>query len=192
MNYMYKKTINNNGQELLLPTYDIEFVHRRLTVGEITDETAALFCSAVRCLSQDKDPITVYIQSPGGSVSAGLYMYDTLKSCDCEVITVAAGLAASMGALVLTAGGTKGHRYALPNAEILIHQPLGGVHGQASEMAIHVEHILRTREKLNHILAESTGQSIERIRADTERDCIMDAETALAYGLVDHIGYPDF
>lgn len=191
MNYIFKKTANVTGQNTMLPTLDIEYANRCLPVGEINDETAALFCSAVRCLSQDKDPITVYIQSPGGSVSAGLYMYDTLKNCGCEVITVACGMAASMGALLLTAGGTKGHRYALPNAEILIHQPLGGVHGQASEMAIHVEHVLRTREKLNHILAQGTGQSIERIRADTERDCIMDAETALAYGLVDHIGYPD-
>ena len=191
MNYIFKKAANVTGQETMLPTLDIEYANRRLPIGEINDETAALFCSAVRCLSQDKDPITVYIQSPGGSVSAGLYMYDTLKSCGCEVVTVACGMAASMGALLLTAGGTRGRRYALPNAEILIHQPLGGVHGQASEMQIHVEHILKTRERLNHILAESTGQSINRIRADTERDCIMDAGTALAYGLVDHIGYPD-
>ena len=105
MNYILKKAVNISGQETMLPTLDIEYANRCITVvGEINDETAAWFCSGVRCLSQDKDPITVYIQSGGGSVSAGLYIYDTLKSCGCEVITVACGMAASMGALLLTAG----------------------------------------------------------------------------------------
>lgn len=191
MNYVYKKGTNNNGQEMMLPVLDVEYQNRCLTIGEISRESAIAFCSAIRCLAHDsKDPITLYITSPGGAVDAGLYMFDTLKECGCPIVTVACGMAASMGAFLLTAAGSKGMRYALPHAEILIHQPLGGTSGQASDMKIHVEHILSVREKLNRILAESTNQSIDKIANDTERDKILCASDALAYGLIDHIGDP--
>ena len=176
---------------MILPVLDVEYQNRCLTIGEISREAAIAFCSAIRCLAHDsKDPIALYITSPGGAVDAGLYMFDTLKECGCPIVTVACGMAASMGAFLLAAAGTKGMRYALPNAEILIHQPLGGTSGQASDMKIHVEHILSVREKLNRILAESTNQSIDKIANDTERDKILCASEALAYGLIDHIGDP--
>mgnify|MGYP001353004674 FL=1 len=133
----------------------------------------------------EKD-ISLYINSPGGSVSAGLAIYDTMQFIKPDVSTICVGLAASMGA-VLLAGGAKGKRYALPNSEIMIHQPLGGAQGQASDIAIRAEHILKIRDRLNKILAERTGQPIERIERDTDRDHFMDAETAKAYGLIDKI-----
>ena len=192
MAYLVRKTANINGQDTMLSAPDIECaLHRTLTVREITDEAADAFNGMVRCLARDsKEPITLYINSPGGSVSAGMSMHDTLKASGCEITTVACGMAASMGAFLLAAAGTKGKRWAQPNAEILIHQPLGGTSGQASDMAIHVQHILEVREKLNRILAECTGQPIEKIAADTERDKIMSAEEALSYGLIDRIGDP--
>ncbi len=133
----------------------------------------------------DKD-IFLYINSPGGSVSAGLAIYDTMNFIKPDVSTVCLGMAASMGAFLLAAGA-KGKRFALPNSEIMIHQPMGGASGQATDIAIHAEHILRTRENLNKILAERTGQSLEQIRQDTERDNFMTAEQAKAYGLVDEV-----
>ena len=133
----------------------------------------------------DKD-IFLYINSPGGSVSAGMAIYDTMNFIKPDVSTVCLGMAASMGAFLLAAGA-KGKRFALPNSEIMIHQPMGGASGQATDIAIHAEHILRTREKLNKILAERTGQSLEQIRQDTERDNFMTAEQAKAYGLVDEV-----
>ena len=189
MNYLVKKVTNFNGQDMLLTAFDVEYATNRcLTVNEITNDTADAFCAAVRCLAREsKEPITVYINSPGGSVTAGFSMYDTLKASGCEIITVACGMAASMGAFLLAAAGTKGKRWAQENAEILIHQPHGGAGGQASDMKIHVEHILKTRAKLNEMLAESTGQPVARIEQDTERDYIMDANAALAYGLIDKI-----
>ncbi|MBR4944549.1 MAG: ATP-dependent Clp endopeptidase proteolytic subunit ClpP [Peptococcaceae bacterium] len=133
----------------------------------------------------DKD-IFLYINSPGGSVSAGLAIYDTMNFIKPDVSTVCLGMAASMGAFLLAAGA-KGKRFALPNSEIMIHQPMGGASGQATDIAIHAEHILRTRDNLNKILAERTGQSLEQIRQDTERDNFMTAEQAKAYGLVDEV-----
>jgi ATP-dependent Clp protease protease subunit len=133
----------------------------------------------------DKD-ISLYINSPGGSVTAGMAIYDTMKFVNADVQTIVIGMAASMGSLLSTAG-TKGKRFALPNAEIMIHQPLGGAQGQATEIEIAARHILKTREKLNEILAEATGQPLEVIERDTDRDNFMDAEEAKEYGLIDEI-----
>ena len=130
--------------------------------------------------------INFYINSPGGSVTDGFAIYDTMKYIKCDVRTISMGLSASMGAFLLAAG-TPGKRVALPNSEILIHQPLGGVKGQASDIKIHADWIVKTREKLNILLAEFTGQSVEKVTRDTERDNIMDAKAALEYGLVDKI-----
>ena len=134
---------------------------------------------------RDKD-IQLYINSPGGSVSAGLAIYDTMQYIKCDVSTTCIGMAASMGAFLL-AGGAKGKRFALPNAEIMIHQPLGGAQGQATEIQIAAEHILKTRRKLNEILAERTGKSYEQVCADTERDNFMSADEAAEYGLIDKV-----
>lgn len=192
MNYLWKKVVNRNGQDMVLSVLELDYENGTITItGEIDDELASITNSALRGLKRNWDgDITIYVQSPGGSVSAGLSIYDTIKALNRDVITVASGLAASMGAFLVAAAGTKGKRWCQPNAEILIHQPLGGVQGQASDMKIHVEHILNTRSKVNSILAEATGQPIKKIEADTERDNIMDAETALKYGLIDRIGDP--
>ncbi|MDI9260032.1 ATP-dependent Clp endopeptidase proteolytic subunit ClpP [Alicyclobacillus sendaiensis] len=135
----------------------------------------------------DKD-IQMYINSPGGSVSAGLAIYDTMQHIKPDVSTMCVGMAASMAA-VLLAAGAKGKRYALPNSEVMIHQPLGGARGQASDIEIHARHILKTRERLNRILAERTGQPLERVAQDTDRDNFMSAEEAKAYGLIDEVVY---
>ncbi|ACV58289.1 MULTISPECIES: ATP-dependent Clp endopeptidase proteolytic subunit ClpP [Alicyclobacillus] len=135
----------------------------------------------------DKD-IQMYINSPGGSVSAGLAIYDTMQHIKPDVSTMCVGMAASMAA-VLLAAGAKGKRYALPNSEVMIHQPLGGARGQASDIEIHARHILKTRERLNRILAERTGQPLERVAQDTDRDNFMSAEEAKAYGLIDEVIY---
>ena len=155
---------------------------------EVTDQTASLVVAQLLFLeSQDstKD-ISLYINSPGGSVTAGLAIYDTMNYIKCDVSTICVGMAASMGSFLLT-GGTKGKRLALPNSEIMIHQPLGGAQGQATEIQIAADHILKTRQKLNQILAENTGQPLEVINADTERDNFMTAEEAKAYGLIDEV-----
>ena len=156
--------------------------------GEIDDDTANLIVAQMLFLEWD-DPdkdIFLYINSPGGSVSAGLAIYDTMQYIKCEVSTICIGLAASMGAFLLAAGA-KGKRKALPNAEIMIHQPSGGAQGQATDISIHAEQILRVRKRLNEILAARTGQPIEKISLDTERDNFMSAEQARAYGIVDEI-----
>lgn len=132
--------------------------------------------------------ISLYINSPGGSVTDGMAIYDTMQYIKCDVSTICMGLAASMGAFLLAAG-TKGKRYALPNSDIMIHQPSGGAKGQATDINIHAQHILKTKEKLNRILSEKTGQSYETVAADTERDNFMSAEEALKYGLVDKVLY---
>ena len=132
--------------------------------------------------------INLYINSPGGSVTDGMAIYDTMQYIKCDVSTICMGLAASMGAFLLAAG-TKGKRYALPNSDIMIHQPSGGAKGQATDINIHAQHILKTKEKLNRILSEKTGQIYETIAADTERDNFMSAEEALKYGLVDKVLY---
>ena len=155
---------------------------------EVNDVTASLVVAQMLYLESidaDKD-ISFYINSPGGSVSAGLAIYDTMNFIKCDVSTICIGMAASMGAFLLAAG-QKGKRFALPNAEIMIHQPLGGAKGQASDIKIQAELILRTRDNLNRILAENTGRSIEEIARDTERDNFMTAEQALEYGLIDKI-----
>ena len=155
---------------------------------EVNDATASLVVAQLLYLeAQDPDKdISFYINSPGGSVTAGMAIYDTMNFIKCDVSTVCIGMAASMGAFLLSAG-TKGKRFALPNSEIMIHQPLGGAKGQAPDIKIQAELILRTRDKLNTILAQNTGKSIEEIARDTERDNYMTAEQALAYGLIDKV-----
>ena len=155
---------------------------------EVNDATASLVVAQLLFLDgedPDKD-INLYINSPGGSVTAGMAIYDTMQYIKCDVSTVCIGMAASMGAFLL-AGGKKGKRFALSNAEIMIHQPSGGAQGQATEIQIAAEHILRTKQKLNEILAANTGQSLETIKADTERDNFMSADEAKAYGLIDEV-----
>lgn len=155
---------------------------------EVNDVSASVIVAQLLFLEAD-DPnkdIQLYINSPGGSVTAGLAIYDTMQYIKCDVSTVCIGMAASMGAFLLS-GGAKGKRFALPNAEIMIHQPSGGAQGQATEISIAAEHILRTRQKLNEIMAANTGQPLETIKADTERDNFMSAEESKAYGLIDEV-----
>ncbi len=155
---------------------------------EVTDVSASLVVAQLLFL-ESEDPgkeISLYINSPGGSVSAGLAIYDTMNYIKCDVSTICIGMAASMGAFLL-AGGTKGKRMALPNAEVMIHQPSGGARGQSTEIQIVAEKILQTKKKLNEILSANTGQPIEVIERDTERDNYMTADEALAYGLIDKV-----
>ena len=155
---------------------------------EVTDYSADVIVAQLLFL-ESEDPnkdIHLYINSPGGSVSAGLAIYDTMQYIKCDVSTICIGMAASMGAFLL-AGGAKGKRFALPNSEIMIHQPSGGAQGMASDISIAAEHILRTRKKLNEYLAKNTGQPLEVIEADTDRDRWMSAAEAKAYGLVDDV-----
>ena len=155
---------------------------------EVNSATASVVVAQLLYLEgQDPDKdISLYINSPGGSVSDGMAIYDTMRFIKCDVSTICIGMAASMGAFLL-AGGTKGKRMALPNAEIMIHQPLGGAQGQATEIEIAAKHILQTKEKLNRMLAENTGKDYEVIAADTERDNWKSAEEALEYGLIDKV-----
>ena len=155
---------------------------------EVNDVTASLVVAQLLFLAAedpDKD-INLYINSPGGSVTAGMAIYDTMQYIKPYVSTICIGMAASMGAFLL-AGGAKGKRYALPNAEVMIHQPSGGARGQATDIRIHAENILRTKAKLNQILAENTGKPVEEVERDTERDNFMSAEEAKAYGLIDAV-----
>ncbi len=157
---------------------------------EIHDITASLVIAQLLFLEAE-DPekdINLYINSPGGSVSAGLAIYDTMQHIKPDVSTICVGMAASMGAFLLAAG-TKGKRYALPNSEIMIHQPLGGARGQATDVIIHAERLIRTKKTLNRILSEKTGQPLEKIEKDVERDFFMSAEEANAYGLIDEVLY---
>ena len=156
--------------------------------GEVNDQIASVIVAELLFLEAE-DPekdIQLYINSPGGSVSAGLAIYDTMQYIKCDVSTICIGMAASMGAFLL-AGGAKGKRMALPNAEVMIHQPSGGAQGQATEIQIAAEHILMTRQKLNKILAANTGQNLEVIKIDTERDNWLSAEAAAEYGLIDKV-----
>ncbi|MBE6030658.1 MAG: ATP-dependent Clp endopeptidase proteolytic subunit ClpP [Clostridiales bacterium] len=156
--------------------------------GEINDDVASVVVAQLLFLEAedpDKD-IMIYINSPGGSVTAGMAIYDTMQYIKPDVSTICIGLAASMGAFLLSSG-TKGKRYALPNAEVMIHQPLGGVKGQASDIKIHADWILKTREKLNQILADNTGKPLEVLEQDTDRDNFMSAEEAKEYGLIDQV-----
>ena len=155
---------------------------------EVNDVTASLVVAQMLFLEAD-DPdkdIQLYINSPGGSITSGMAIYDTMQHVKPDVSTICVGMAASMGAFLLTAGA-KGKRYALPNSTIMIHQPLGGARGQATDIKIHAEWILKIKDKLNRMLSEKTGQPLARIEQDVERDYFMDAEEAKAYGLVDHI-----
>jgi len=155
---------------------------------EVNDTTASLVVAQLLFLeAQDPDKdICLYINSPGGSITAGMAIYDTMNYIKCDVSTICVGMAASMGAFLLSAGA-KGKRLALPNSEIMIHQPLGGMQGQATDIKIHADRIIKIREKLNSILSDVTGQPIEKIERDTERDNFMSADEALAYGLIDRV-----
>lgn len=162
---------------------------RIIFLGEAIDERIASLVVAQLLFLEAEDPdkdINIYINSPGGSVTAGMAIYDTMNYIKPEVSTICVGMAASMGAFLLSAG-QKGKRYALPNAEIMIHQPLGGVQGQAEDIKIHAEWILKTREKLNKILSDNTGQPLDIIARDTDRDNFMSADEATAYGLIDKV-----
>lgn len=172
--------------------YDIfsRLLNDRIIVlsDEVNQATSSLIVAQLLYL-EGQDPekdISFYINSPGGSVSDGLAIYDTMQYIKCDVSTICMGMAASMGAFLLSCGA-KGKRYALPNSEIMIHQPLGGMQGQATDMEIATRHILRTKEKLNRILAANTGKSLEEITRDTDRDNFMSAEEALNYGLIDKV-----
>ena len=162
---------------------------RIIFLGEEVNEVTASLVVAQLLFLESEDPtkdIHLYINSPGGSVTAGFAIYDTMNYIKCDVSTICIGMAASMGAFLLS-GGTKGKRLALPNAEIMIHQPLGGAQGQATEIKIVADHILKTRSKLNQILAKNTGKPLEVIELDTERDNYMDAYQAMEYGLIDKV-----
>ena len=162
---------------------------RIIFLGEEVNETTASLVVAQLLFLESEDPskdIHLYINSPGGMVTAGMAIYDTMQYIKCDVSTICIGMAASMGAFLL-AGGAKGKRFALPNAEVMIHQPSGGAQGQATDMRIHTEWILDVKKKLNKMLSEATGQPLEVIERDTERDNFMTAQQALEYGLVDRI-----
>lgn len=162
---------------------------RIIFLGEEVNETTASLVVAQLLFLESEDPnkdIQLYINSPGGMVTAGMAIYDTMQYIKCDVSTICLGLAASMGAFLL-AGGTKGKRFALPNAEVMIHQPSGGAKGQATDIQITAENILKTKKKLNEILAANTGKTYEQVAADTERDYYMSAEEALEYGLIDGV-----
>lgn len=159
--------------------------------GEVEDNMANLAVAQMIFLEAedpDKD-IFLYINSPGGSVTSGMAIYDTMQYIKCDVSTICIGMAASMGAFLLAAG-TKGKRKALPNAEVMIHQPSGGTRGQATDVAIHAEHIISIKKKMNEILAKRTGQTVKKVTADTERDNFMSAQDALEYGIIDEIVMP--
>lgn len=184
---MFTPMVKKNSESLDLPS--AFFGDRIIFVnGEISDEAAAVVvCELLQLESLDPEKdITMYINSPGGSVSAGLAIYDTMQYVKCDVSTICIGMAASMGAFLLAAGARE-KRFSLPNSQILIHQPLGGVCGQATEIQIVADHILNIRRRINTILAECTGQDLERIALDTERDNYMFAPEALEYGLIDAI-----
>ena len=162
---------------------------RIIFLGEEVNDVSASLVVAQLLFLEAEDPgkdVQLYINSPGGSVTAGMAIYDTMQYIKCDVSTICIGMAASMGAFLLS-GGTKGKRLALPNAEIMIHQPSGGAQGQATEIKIVAEHILKTKQKLNEILAANTGQPIETIALDTERDNYMSAQEAMEYGLIDKV-----
>lgn len=190
MSYLIPYVIEQTGQgERSYDIYSRLLKDRIIFLGgEVTDDSANAIIAQLLFLEAD-DPnkdIFMYINSPGGSVTAGMAIYDTMQYIKCDIETICIGMAASMGSFLLT-GGTKGKRLALPNSEIMIHQPLGGAQGQATEIQIAADHILKTRQKLNQILAENTGQPLEVINADTERDNFMTAEEAKAYGLIDEV-----
>ena len=186
--YVVEQT--NRGER----SYDIfsRLLNDRIVLlhDEVNDATASVVVAQLLYLEgQDSSKdINFYINSPGGSVTAGMAIYDTMQYIKCDVSTTCMGMAASMGAFLLSAGA-KGKRYSLPNSDIMIHQPLGGAKGQATDVMIHANHIIRTKKKLNQILSENTGQPLEVIERDTERDNFMSAEEACKYGLIDKVIY---
>ena len=179
----------SGGVERQYDIYSRLLKDRIIFIGEEIDDHVASVVVAQLLFLEAEDPdkdINIYINSPGGSVTAGMAIYDTIRYIKPEVSTICVGMAASMAALLLSAG-CKGKRYSLPNAEIMIHQPLGGVRGQAEDIKIHAEWIMRTREKLNTILCENTGQPMEKVAADTDRDNFMSADEAKEYGIIDEV-----
>lgn len=189
MNLVPMVVEQTNRGERAYDIYSRLLKDRIIFIGTPIDDHVANLVVAQLLFLAAEDPekdISLYINSPGGSVTAGLAIYDTMQYIKPDVSTICIGLAASMGSFLLAAG-TKGKRFALPNSEIMIHQPLGGVRGQASDIKIHADWIIKTREKLNRIYAERTGQPLSRIEKDTDRDFFMSAEEAKEYGLVDHV-----
>ncbi|MDO4176651.1 MAG: ATP-dependent Clp endopeptidase proteolytic subunit ClpP [Bacillota bacterium] len=177
------------GVERQYDIYSRLLKDRIIFIGDEIDDHLASVVVAQLLFLEAEDPekdINIYINSPGGSVTAGMAIYDTMQYIKPEISTICVGLAASMGAFLLSAG-TKGKRYSLPNAEIMIHQPLGGARGQAEDVKIQAEWLIRTREKLNRILSEKTGQPLEKISADTDRDNFMSADEAAEYGIIDRV-----
>ena len=178
-----------SGGERSYDIYSRLLKDRIIFLGEEIDDHVASVVVAQLLFLESEDPekdICIYINSPGGSVTAGMAIYDTMKYIKPDVSTICVGLAASMGAFLLSSG-TKGKRMALPNAEIMFHQPLGGVKGQAEDIKIHADWILKTREKLNKIMSENSGQPFEKVEQDTDRDNFMSAEEACSYGLIDKV-----
>ncbi len=185
--YVIEQT--SRGGERSYDIYSRLLRDRIIFLGDEVNDTTASLVVAQMLFLESEDPgkdINLYINSPGGSVTAGMAIYDTMNYVKCDISTICMGLAASMGAFLLSSGA-KGKRFALPNSEIMIHQPSGGARGQATEIQIVAENILKTKKKLNEILAANTGQSVEQIAEDTERDNFMSAQEALEYGLVDQI-----
>lgn len=182
-----------DGKEVMVDFFTAEVTQNRTIriIGEITDDTAAYICSEIRYLSRNsKEPLTLILNSPGGSISAGMAIYDTLNASGCEVTTVVEGMAASMAAFLATCAATKGRRFCQPNAEIMVHQPLGEVQGQASDISIAADHISSTKRKMIKIFADSVNLEKSKIKALTDRDTWLSAEDALKMGFVDHIGDP--
>lgn len=190
MSYYVPIVVEQSGRgERSYDIYSRLLKDRIIFLGTAIDDTVANLVVAQLLFLESEDPdkdISIYINSPGGSVTAGLAIYDTMQYIKPDVSTICIGMAASMGAVLLTAGA-KGKRIALPNSRIMIHQPMGGMQGQASDIEIHAKEILKTRARLNEILAKHTGQPLERIEADTDRDFYMSAEEAQQYGIVDKI-----
>lgn len=186
MNIIPSIVERNNNEERVYDIYSRLLKDRIIILGcEITDDVANIIISELLYLdSINNEPIKLYINSPGGSVSAGFAIYDTINHIKSDVNTICMGIAASMAAFLLSSGNK---RYALPNAEVMIHQPLGGVQGQATEIKIAAQHILKIKEKLNKILAKNTKQDFDKICADTERDYFMDSKEAVEYGIIDEI-----
>lgn len=190
MSYYVPIVVEQSGRgERSYDIYSRLLKDRIIFLGTAIDDTVANLVVAQLLFLESEDPdkdISIYINSPGGSVTAGLAIYDTMQYIKPDVSTICIGMAASMGAVLLTAGA-RGKRIALPNSRIMIHQPMGGMQGQASDIEIHAKEILKTRAKLNEILAKHTGQPLEKIEADTDRDFYMSAEEAQQYGIVDKI-----
>lgn len=181
--------VNFSGKDMFQDPVSIDFSKRIVwLVGEINDEMAVSISSSLRYLDSVSDEdIVIFINSPGGSVTAGFVIYDTIKALKSEVKTVAIGMAASMAAFLLCCAGAKGKRFVMPNAEVMIHQPLGGARGQASDVQIAADHLLKTKKKMHEMLSEATGQDIEIVQRDTERDHYLNAQQTLEYGIVDKI-----